>query len=134
MRLNEINPVLGKLCLTFYSVAEVNAWFQPASKAMMANDMSKSPSSSYEDFLNENMLKGQQTNSNSECDEKKRFESNFDKKQLRSEMNESESESESEIDLTTTGSPKDFVMVNGCIDFSSNNNNNNNSIDKNSDK
>lgn len=65
---------------------------------------------------------------NSECD-KKMFNEDFDNEKMRSEMkkikgtDESGSESESEIDLTTTGSPKNFVLVNGCIDFSSNNNN-----------
>lgn len=66
---------------------------------------------------------------NSECD-KKMFSEGFDDEKMRSEMKkikgtteESGSESESEIDLTTTGSPKNFVLVNGCIDFSNNNNN-----------
>lgn len=94
---------------------------------MNANDLSKSPSS-YEDFINENVLKNSQHQQiNSECDKKKKFENDFDDEKLRSKMrNSSGSESESEIDLTTTGSPKNFVLVNGCIDFSNNNNNNNN--------
>jgi hypothetical protein len=91
------------------------------------NDLSRSPTS-YED-----VIRNQQKHQiNSECD-KKNEQDDFDDKQLNSEMkiNESDSESESEIDLTTNGSPKDFVLVNGCIDFSNNNNNNNNN---NSDK
>jgi hypothetical protein len=56
---------------------------------------------------------------NSGCD-KKNFKNDCDSKN--SDMNQSESESESEIDLTTTGSPKSFTLVNGCIDFSNNNN------------
>ncbi|CRL05881.1 CLUMA_CG018998, isoform A [Clunio marinus] len=111
MRLNEINPVL-------------------ASKAMKAslspNDLSKSPlHSSYEDFMNEGMMKNQMR---MECD-KKEINENYDIKKLMSEhksvdksQDESESDEESEIDLTTTGSPKNFILVNGCIDFSNNNN------------
>lgn len=98
---------------------------------MNENDSSKSPSS-YEDFINENMLKNSQQQINSECDTKK-FKADFDdnvksSSEVRHDKDvhdESESESESEIDLTTTGSPKNFVLVNGCIDFSNNNNNNN---------
>lgn len=95
---------------------------------MSAADLSKSPTS-YEDFINENMIKNAQHQMNSECD-KKMFSEGFDDEKMRSEMKkikgtteESGSESESEIDLTTTGSPKNFVLVNGCIDFSNNNNN-----------
>jgi hypothetical protein len=67
-----------------------------------------------------------------ECD-KKRAEEELDKtfnsemKRNQNKRNESASESESEIDLTTTGSPNNFVLVNGCIDFSNNNNNNSSS-------
>lgn len=105
-----------------------------ASKAMNANDFSKSPSR-YEDFVNENMLKHTKRNEiNSECSDKKNIKADFDgDKNFRSEidkLNESGSESESEIDLTTTTSSSiecsnGLVFVNGCIDFSNNNNNNN---------
>lgn len=94
----------------------------------------KSPTSfANEDFVNESLLKSSQQQFESECD-KNRFKNDFDKessecdekafKKSRSERNSSDSETE--IDLTTTGSPKDFVLVNGCIDFSNNNNNVNN--------
>lgn len=67
------------------------------------------------------MLKhSQEREINSDCDNK-RFKTASDAKD--SDLNESESESESEIDLTTTGSPNNFTLVNGCIDFSNNNNN-----------
>lgn len=84
----------------------------------ISNDSSKPPSS-YEDFIKENMLKHSQE-MNSGCD-KNIFKNDCDSKN--SDMNESDSESESEIDLTTTGSPKSFTLVNGCIDYSNNNNN-----------
>lgn len=97
-----------------------------------STEQSKS-ATSYEDFINENVLKHSQKLQISECDEKKFKEHIYDKS-LNSEIrkinemrDESESEGESEIDLTTTGGPKDFVIVNGCIDFSNNHNNNNNS-------
>lgn len=75
------------------------------------------------------MLKSMKQNEiSSECD-KESVKSNIVGRNFRCEMNNgtngSGSESESEIDLTTTGSPKNFVLVNGCIDFSNNNNNNN---------
>lgn len=75
------------------------------------------------------MLKSsQKLQADSDCDNRK-FQKDFDDEKLTSDLknnkNDSESEDESEIDLTTTGSPRDFVLVNGCIDFSNNNNNNN---------
>lgn len=85
------------------------------------NDLSKSPKS-YEDFINENMLKTQQRHQNSECDNEK-FKEEFNESSELKNIDESESEEESEIDLTTTGSPNSF---NFPIDFSNNNNNNNN--------
>lgn len=91
---------------------------------MSANDLSKSPTP-YEEFINEKIhenLKRQAINSESD---KKRFEEHCVDKKSKSDLNESDSGSEAEIDLTTTGSPKNFVLVNGCIDFSNNNNNNN---------
>lgn len=96
---------------------------------MSANDLSKSPTS-YEEFVNEKIHENLHRQAiNSESD-KKKCEEHFDDTKPRSDLNESDSESESEIDLTTTGSPKNpknFVLVNGCIDFSNNNNNNNDS-------
>ena len=90
---------------------------------MSSNDLSKSPTS-YEAFINEKIHEKLQLEAiNSESD-KKKFEEHFDDKNMKSDLNESDSDSESEIDLTTTGSPKNFVLVNGCIDFSNNNNNN----------
>lgn len=98
----------------------------PASKALKGNinlnDLSKAPTS-YEDFINDNMMKSVQNHLNSDCDNK-----NFEQSKSDIKINESGSEDESEIDLTTTSSQNDFVLVNGCIDFS--NNNNTNSGDK----
>lgn len=99
---------------------------------MNASDASNSPAS-YEDFVN----KSSQQQFDSECD-KSRFNVNFDndnskcdmKLTKNSEKEGASSESESEIDLTTTGSPRDFVLVNGCIDFSNNNNNINKKSEK----
>lgn len=129
MRLNEINPVLGKVT-EVYSIfikCELKLLIEIqklASKGMSANDLSKS-SMSYEEFINEKVHESIKEHAiNSESD-KKKIEPHFDDKKLRCDFNESGSESESEIDLTTTGSPKTFVLVNGCIDFSNNNNNNN---------
>lgn len=86
------------------------------------NDLPKS--SPYEDFISENMMKSSQTlQADSDCDSRK-FKKDFDDENVSSDVkDDSESEDESEIDLTTTGSPKSFVLVNGCIDFSNNNNN-----------
>lgn len=93
-----------------------------------SNDITKS-SSSYEDFINENILKNSQKHHiDNNCDENK-FKEDCDDKSSNSDIKDinsmqSESEDESEIDLTTTSSPNDnFTLVNGCIDFSSNNNN-----------
>lgn len=98
---------------------------QSGSKGINGNDLSKSAASTYEEFINEKVREKLQNESiNSESD-KKKIEGQFDDKRLSSDLNESGSESESEIDLTTTGSPNNFVLVNGCIDFSNNNNNNN---------
>lgn len=100
-----------------------------ASKAINASDGLESPVS-YEDFVNESLRKSSQQQFDRECDKNKHkvdFEgenAKCDLKLFKNSQKESESsESESEIDLTTTASARDFVLVNGCIDFSNNNNN-----------
>lgn len=95
------------------------------------NDLS-TKSTPYENFINENMMKSsQKLLADSDCNYRM-FKQNFDDDKFKSDFKNiekmsDESEEGSEIDLTTTGSPNNFVLVNGCIDFSNNNNNNNHS-------
>lgn len=100
---------------------------QSASKAMNASNLSPSAF----DESSERAI-------GSECDKKRAEEAleqqlNSETRRNQKKRDESDSESETEIDLTTTASPNNFVLVNGCIDFS-NNNNNNNSANHASDK
>lgn len=70
----------------------------------------------------ENESKNSNAQSSSTIIDRNFVQSQNNNKRNGSPDNSEDDESESEIDLTTTNSPKRFVLVNGCIDFSNNNN------------